>query len=96
MREGRVAGVLDFGFLTTVGDPHFDELITASVFDMYGPNARRSEDLLSEAFADRLGRDRDHEPLPPPRTPSSHTATSASMAPTATSCGAPKCLVVQT
>lgn len=59
VREGRVAGVLDFGFLTTVGDQHFDAAITASVFDMYGPNARRSEDLLSEAFADRLGHDRD-------------------------------------
>ena len=59
VRESRVAGVLDFGFLTTAGDPHFDAAITASVFDMYGPNARRSEDLLSEAFADRLGHDRD-------------------------------------
>jgi hypothetical protein len=42
-----------------VGDSHFDAAITASVFDMYGPKARRSEDLLSEAFADRLGHDRD-------------------------------------
>jgi aminoglycoside phosphotransferase (APT) family kinase protein len=54
---GRVSGVLDFGFFTTVGDPQFDAAITASVFDMYGPNARRSEDVLSAGFAGRFGHD---------------------------------------
>lgn len=52
-----VAGVVDFGFLTTLGDPQFDAAITASCFDMYGPHARRSEDLLTEAFLTRFEHD---------------------------------------
>ena len=56
---GRIGGVLDFGFLTTVGDPRFDAAITASIFDMYGPQARSSEDTLNEAFLERFGHDRD-------------------------------------
>ena len=55
--EGEVSGVVDFGFLTTVGDPRFDAAIAASSFDMYGPNARRSENVLSKAFSARFGHD---------------------------------------
>ena len=36
----RPAAVLDFGFLTTAGDPAFDAAVTASIFDMYGAGAR--------------------------------------------------------
>jgi hypothetical protein len=43
---GRPSAVLDFGFLTTVGDPAFDAAVTASIFDMYGPSARATEALL--------------------------------------------------
>ena len=43
---GRPAAVIDFGFLTTVGDPAFDAAVTASIFDMYGPTARSAEALL--------------------------------------------------
>lgn len=50
-----IPGILDFGFLTTLGDPRFDAAITASIFDMYGPNARISEAALSEQFAARFG-----------------------------------------
>jgi aminoglycoside phosphotransferase (APT) family kinase protein len=57
VQQGHVTGVLDFGFLTTVGDPHFDAAITASIFDMYGPNARFSEDLLDQHFLSRFGHD---------------------------------------
>ncbi len=32
--------VLDFGFLSTVGDPAFDASIASAIFNMYGPNAR--------------------------------------------------------
>ena len=32
----RPVAVLDFGFLTTVGDPAFDAAVTSSIFDMYG------------------------------------------------------------
>lgn len=58
VQDDRVTGVLDFGFMTTIGDPQFDAAITASVFDMYGPNARESEDLLTETFLDRFDHDR--------------------------------------
>lgn len=55
--DGEVAGVVDFGFLTTLGDPQFDAAITASSFDMYGTHARRSENLLTEAFLSRFDHD---------------------------------------
>lgn len=55
--DGEVSGVVDFGFLSTLGDPQFDAAIAASSFDMYGPNARRSENLLTEAFLSRFGHD---------------------------------------
>ncbi len=38
--------MIDFGFLTTVGDPAFDAAVTASIFDMYGPDARDAEARL--------------------------------------------------
>lgn len=57
VQDGRVSGVLDFGFLTTVGDPQFDAAITASIFDMYGPNARASEEALDQALQARFGHD---------------------------------------
>lgn len=57
IEDGEVAGVVDFGFLTTVGDPRFDAAIAASSFDMYGPNARQSEQTLSAAFSARFGHD---------------------------------------
>ncbi|SDS61439.1 Phosphotransferase enzyme family protein [Brevibacterium sandarakinum] len=55
--DAEVAGVVDFGFLTTVGDPQFEAAIAASSFDMYGPNARQSETALSAAFSARFGHD---------------------------------------
>jgi len=57
VQDGWVSGVLDFGFLTTVGDPQFDAAITASIFDMYGPNARASEEALDQALQARFGHD---------------------------------------
>lgn len=47
--------VIDFGFLTTVGDPAFDAAVTASIYDMYGPRARQTEAVLDTAIADRFG-----------------------------------------
>jgi aminoglycoside phosphotransferase (APT) family kinase protein len=37
--EVRPVAVLDFGFLTTAGDPRLDAAITACVMNMYGPHA---------------------------------------------------------
>ncbi|QNN54277.1 phosphotransferase [Nocardioides mesophilus] len=54
-QDSRPVAVLDFGFLTTVGDPAFDAAVAASVFDMYGPRARDTEALLDAAVADRFG-----------------------------------------
>jgi aminoglycoside phosphotransferase (APT) family kinase protein len=48
-------GILDFGFLTTVGDPRFDAAVAASVFDMYGPRGQTSEAVLDAAIVDRFG-----------------------------------------
>ena len=50
---GRPSAVIDFGFLTTAGDPAFDAAVTASIFDMYGPAARATEARLEA----RLGVD---------------------------------------
>lgn len=57
IEDGEVTGVVDFGFLTTVGDPQFDAAITASSFDMYGPHARESEQTLTEEFCARFNHD---------------------------------------
>lgn len=58
VQEKRVTGVLDFGFMSTIGDPQFDAAMAASIFDMYGPNARASEDMLTDTFLARFGHDR--------------------------------------
>ncbi|MBM7788496.1 phosphotransferase family protein [Tenggerimyces flavus] len=47
---GNPVAVLDFGFLTAVGDPAFDAAITASIFDMYGPQAANTEATLDKAL----------------------------------------------
>jgi hypothetical protein len=49
--------VLDFGFLSTVGDPAFDAAVAAGVHDMYGPDARRWEERVDRAVIDRFGYD---------------------------------------
>jgi len=50
----RPVGVLDFGFLSTAGDPVFDAAVTASIFDMYGPLARDTERDLDKAIIERF------------------------------------------
>lgn len=54
---GAPVALLDFGFLTTTGDPAFDAAVTASVHDMYGARGRETEAVLDAAIADRLGDD---------------------------------------
>ena len=53
----QVAAVLDWGFLSTVGDNTFEASLAAGFFDMYSPEARRLDDLLTNRFAE-LGHDR--------------------------------------
>ncbi len=50
--------VLDFGFLSTAGDPAFDSAIAASCFDMWGPGARDVERELEQAFVSAFKHDR--------------------------------------
>ncbi|WEO77168.1 aminoglycoside phosphotransferase family protein [Cryobacterium sp. SO2] len=57
VEDDEVTGVVDFGFMTTLGDPAFDAAITASIFDMYGTNGRESERILSSVFLLRFGHD---------------------------------------
>jgi Ser/Thr protein kinase RdoA (MazF antagonist) len=52
---GRPSAVLDWGFLTTEGDPAFDAAIAAAIYDMYGPDATRIEQDLLGRIEARLG-----------------------------------------
>lgn len=50
----RPTALVDWGFLTTAGDPAFDASIAAGVVDMYGPDARAVDDRLTGVLARRL------------------------------------------
>ncbi|MET7950176.1 aminoglycoside phosphotransferase family protein [Micromonospora sp. NPDC005324] len=56
--SGRPSAVLDWGFLTTEGDPAFDAAVTAAIFDMYGSEALQVERDLLDRMEARLGYDR--------------------------------------
>jgi Ser/Thr protein kinase RdoA (MazF antagonist) len=56
-RTLRPIGVLDFGFMSTAGDPAFDATVAASTFNMYGRHARANDDELTRFFAVALGYD---------------------------------------
>jgi len=51
--------LLDFGLLTMAGDPVFEAAATASVIDLWSPQAREVEAAYDAAFADGLGYDAD-------------------------------------
>jgi aminoglycoside phosphotransferase (APT) family kinase protein len=53
--ELRPLAVLDFGFLTTAGDPRLDAAITASIMNMYGPHAPSITRDLTARISDDLG-----------------------------------------
>ncbi len=53
--QNRPLAVLDFGFLTTAGDPRLDAAITASVMNMYGPHALSITQDVTARFARDLG-----------------------------------------
>ncbi|MFC5923065.1 phosphotransferase [Micromonospora vulcania] len=59
--SGQPSAVLDWGFLTTEGDPAFDAAIAAAIFDMYGPDAPRVEHDLLALIEARM--DYDHTAL---------------------------------
>lgn len=51
--------MLDFGFLSTLGDPAFDASITSAIFEMYGPHARELDEQLTTTMQRAFGYDRD-------------------------------------
>lgn len=53
--QARPLAVLDFGFLTTAGDPRFDAAIAACVMNMYGPHAPAITGALTAQLARDLG-----------------------------------------
>jgi Phosphotransferase enzyme family len=53
--QDRALAVLDFGFLTTAGDPRFDAAITANIMNMYGPHASAITQDLTARIAQDLG-----------------------------------------
>ena len=54
--QTRPLAVLDFGFLTTAGDPRLDAAITAGIMNMYGPHALS----ITQDLTARFGRDLGH------------------------------------
>jgi aminoglycoside phosphotransferase (APT) family kinase protein len=52
--QARPLAVLDFGFLTTAGDPGLDAAIAASVMNMYGPHAPAITAALTAQVAAEL------------------------------------------
>lgn len=53
--EFRPASVLDWGFLSTQGDPAFEASVTAGIFDMYGPGAQAADDRLLSILVAEAG-----------------------------------------
>ncbi|MEE4596101.1 aminoglycoside phosphotransferase family protein [Streptomyces sp. DSM 41524] len=51
----RPTAVLDFGFMSTAGDPAFDAAVSAAIFNMYGPYAGRITDQLTSLIAGEHG-----------------------------------------
>lgn len=47
--------VLDFGFLSSAGDPAFDVSVAAAIYNMYGPHARKLDDALTTQLASEFG-----------------------------------------
>jgi len=57
--SGSPAAVLDWGFFTTEGDPVFDAAVAASIFNMYGDDARDTELDMYGRIETRMGYDRE-------------------------------------
>jgi aminoglycoside phosphotransferase (APT) family kinase protein len=53
--QARPLAVLDFGFLTTAGDPRLDAATAASIMNMYGPHAPSITQALTAQVAHDLG-----------------------------------------
>ena len=56
-RNARPVSIVDFGFLTSIGDPAFDVSIASAVYSMYGPHAGVIDDDVTRTLAETLGDD---------------------------------------
>lgn len=56
---GRPVGLLDFGYVSTVGDPAFDAAVAACLQDMFGPGAAAATAALDDLAVRRFGHDPD-------------------------------------
>ncbi|VVJ16337.1 Uncharacterised protein [Amycolatopsis camponoti] len=54
-KAGDPSAVLDFGFISTAGDPRFDAAVTAMIMDMYGPYASAATQALTARIVEELG-----------------------------------------
>lgn len=57
LERGRPTGLLDFGYVSTVGDPAFDAAVAAALQDMFGPGAAATTAALDALTAQRFGHD---------------------------------------
>lgn len=57
LEGGRPTGLLDFGYVSTVGDPAFDAAVAACLQDMFGPGAAAAKAAFDEATTTRFGYD---------------------------------------
>lgn len=55
LEDGRPTGLLDFGYVSTVGDPAFDAAVAAALQDMFGPGAAVATAVLDRLAVDRFG-----------------------------------------
>lgn len=57
--EGKVAAVLDWGFLSLLGDAALDASVACGVYNMYGPHHRELDETFLTACQERLGYSRE-------------------------------------
>ncbi len=57
LQDGRPTGLLDFGYVSTVGDPAFDAAVAACLQDMFGPGAEAATAALDVLSVARFGHD---------------------------------------
>ena len=57
LRDDRPVGLLDFGYVSTVGDPAFDAAVAACLQDMFGPGAAAATAALDDLVVRRFGHD---------------------------------------
>lgn len=57
LEGGRPTGLLDFGYVSTVGDPAFDAAVAACLQDMFGPGAAAATAALDDLTVERFGHD---------------------------------------